>query len=267
MQTTPEELACLAGGPARAAEVALARLLDAGQVRISREGFVTAVQPGHAHHAAGSADPERPAPRRQLRPRPGVHRGHRVEAASLRTHLIDRGPAAPPSLHPPPPVPVAVHAGRHPRSGGDRRLRRAGRRRRVHRARPAGRRPPALELLRGRGRAVRLGLVLGARDPGRMRTRRAYRLVNRAERHVSSTRGPALGTPQYRLNAVAVRGLRSQAALFGLTALAIGVAVHHTNSSSSCGSGCSSSGCGSSDGGGSDGGSSCGGGCGGGGGD
>ncbi|WP_089958948.1 TIGR04222 domain-containing membrane protein [Lentzea xinjiangensis] len=40
---TPEELGCLSGGPSRAAGVALARLLQAGLVRVSREGVVTAV--------------------------------------------------------------------------------------------------------------------------------------------------------------------------------------------------------------------------------
>ena len=39
----PEELGCLTGGPARAAEVALARLLHAGLVRISRDGVASAV--------------------------------------------------------------------------------------------------------------------------------------------------------------------------------------------------------------------------------
>ncbi|MET9627059.1 TIGR04222 domain-containing membrane protein [Lentzea sp. NPDC006480] len=44
----PEEIGFLAGGPGRAAETALARLMDGGHVRISREGLVTAVhQNGH----------------------------------------------------------------------------------------------------------------------------------------------------------------------------------------------------------------------------
>lgn len=38
-----EEIGFLAGGPGRAAEAALARLLDGGLVRVSREGLVTAV--------------------------------------------------------------------------------------------------------------------------------------------------------------------------------------------------------------------------------
>lgn len=44
-QTTwsAEEIGFLAGGPGRAAEAVLARLLDGGLVRISREGLVTAV--------------------------------------------------------------------------------------------------------------------------------------------------------------------------------------------------------------------------------
>ncbi|WP_157529660.1 TIGR04222 domain-containing membrane protein [Nocardia sp. NRRL S-836] len=43
-----EEIGFLAGGPARAAQAALARLMDDGLVRVSREGLVTAVhQNGH----------------------------------------------------------------------------------------------------------------------------------------------------------------------------------------------------------------------------
>ncbi|GGN27992.1 hypothetical protein GCM10011609_83740 [Lentzea pudingi] len=43
-----EEIGFLAGGPGRAAEAVLARLLDGGLVRVSREGLVTAVhQNGH----------------------------------------------------------------------------------------------------------------------------------------------------------------------------------------------------------------------------
>jgi len=45
---TAEEIGFLAGGPGRAAETALARLVDGGLVRFSREGLVTAVhQNGH----------------------------------------------------------------------------------------------------------------------------------------------------------------------------------------------------------------------------
>ncbi len=40
---TAEEIGFLAGGPGRAAEAALARLMDGGLVRVSREGLVTAV--------------------------------------------------------------------------------------------------------------------------------------------------------------------------------------------------------------------------------
>lgn len=38
-----EEIGFLAGGPGRAAEAALARLMDGGHVRVSGEGLVTAV--------------------------------------------------------------------------------------------------------------------------------------------------------------------------------------------------------------------------------
>lgn len=45
---TPEELGFLISGPGRASEVALARLLDAGLIRISRQGLVSAVDaPGN----------------------------------------------------------------------------------------------------------------------------------------------------------------------------------------------------------------------------
>src|SRR5690349_24479740 len=47
-QHSAEEIGFLAGGPGRAAEPALARLMDGGLVRVSREGLVTAVhQNGH----------------------------------------------------------------------------------------------------------------------------------------------------------------------------------------------------------------------------
>lgn len=42
-RVSPEQIGYLAGGPQRAAETALARLLDAGLVRVSREGLVSAV--------------------------------------------------------------------------------------------------------------------------------------------------------------------------------------------------------------------------------
>ncbi|MDX3662401.1 TIGR04222 domain-containing membrane protein [Streptomyces sp. ID05-26A] len=42
-RVSPEQIGHLVGGPQRAAETALARLLDAGLVRVSREGMVSAV--------------------------------------------------------------------------------------------------------------------------------------------------------------------------------------------------------------------------------
>ncbi|GGN27976.1 hypothetical protein GCM10011609_83710 [Lentzea pudingi] len=42
-RVSPEQVGYLAGGPQRAAETALARLLDAGLVRVSRNGVVSAV--------------------------------------------------------------------------------------------------------------------------------------------------------------------------------------------------------------------------------
>ncbi|GHH63623.1 TIGR04222 domain-containing membrane protein [Lentzea cavernae] len=45
---SPEEIGFLTAGPGRAAEAALARLLDAGLIRVSRDGLVSAVhQNGH----------------------------------------------------------------------------------------------------------------------------------------------------------------------------------------------------------------------------
>ncbi len=89
---TQEELGCLSGGPPRAAEVALARLLQAGLVRVSREGVVTAV------HLPAPA-PTSPLEARILtdvragRYLPDVLREATAstEAAALRAHLADRG--------------------------------------------------------------------------------------------------------------------------------------------------------------------------------
>ncbi|GHH47596.1 hypothetical protein GCM10017774_52070 [Lentzea cavernae] len=262
---TPEELGCLVGGPARAAEVALARLLQAGLVRISREGVVSAVHvPGHGPSTPLEAQILQHA--RYGRPLHDVLHGAALsaEGAGLRGHLADR------------------RLLRHRRSWRPRLY------------------PwlfllgfallgvgfldwlwpevvsPVEDLVNGRvpglpdwkyyatgALLIVWATLLSTRDPGRLRTRSGYVAVKRAERRVS---------PQDPLGAVAVRGLRGRvsglavAGMFGLSAAAIGLLPHRdTSSSSSCGSGCSSSSCGS-DGGG-DGGGGCGGGCGGGGGD
>ncbi|MGZ3148146.1 TIGR04222 domain-containing membrane protein [Lentzea chajnantorensis] len=258
VQTTPEELACLAGGPRRAAEVAVARLADAGQLRLSREGFATAT----SRH--GAATPLEARVLGELR-RSGRYLpdllsavAESQEAAGLRAHLVDRGllrarRSLRPRLYPwlfllgfaligagvvsfvAPDVlsfvPVTV---------------------------PGWAYFPAAVAL------IALAAVLGARDPGRLRTRAAMRIVRRAEAQVSSARSPERHTPHYRLRAVAVAGLGGQAALFGLTPAVVGARTKSSDGGSSCGGGCSSSSCSSSS---SDGGSSCGGGCGGGGGD
>jgi uncharacterized protein (TIGR04222 family) len=88
---TPEELGCLAGGPARAAEVALARLLHAGAVRISREGVVTAV-----HRNPGRLSPLEARILNSVQVGRYLHDVLReaatsAEADGLRAHLADRG--------------------------------------------------------------------------------------------------------------------------------------------------------------------------------
>ncbi|MFS8105030.1 TIGR04222 domain-containing membrane protein [Lentzea alba] len=261
--TTPEELGCLAGGPIRATEVALARLLDAGLIRISREGVVTAVhQPGRG--------PATPLEAQILN---GLRGGRRTlldvrhsaasspEADGLRAHLVGRGllrrrRSLRPRLYPWLFFlgPVLLIAGF------------------VSLAAPellelAVEHVPWLQrwmIFAAGGVALLWAIVLSVRDPGRLRTRAALRIVNRAQGKVIRKRNRS--DPRYRMVAVAVLGLGAQAAVFGLDPSTLGLVAHRdSSSSSSCGSGCSS---GSSCSSGSDGGSSgCGGGCGGGGGD
>ncbi|WP_329787474.1 TIGR04222 domain-containing membrane protein [Lentzea sp. DG1S-22] len=256
---TPEELGCLAGGPARAAEVALARLVQAGLVRLSREGVVSAVHiPGR-----GPSTPLETYILQNTRYGRSLHdvlhgAASSAGAASLRGHLADR---------------------------------RLLRRRRSLRPRlhpwlfilafglvavgfldwlwPEVVRPvtsfvdgfaPGLSDWSCYAAGVLLfvwGTVLATRDPGRLRTRSGHVVLGRAERRVS---------PQDPLGAVAVCGLRGRvgglavAGMFGLSAAVAAMLPHRDPSSSgSCGSGCSSGSCGG------DGGGGCGGGCGGGG--
>ncbi|MFD4674467.1 TIGR04222 domain-containing membrane protein [Lentzea sp. NPDC058450] len=265
---TPEELGCLAGGPARAAEVALARLIQAGLVRVSREGVLSAV------HVPGQG-PATPLEAQILR---GLRHGRLLndivysafaspEAEGLRTHLVNRKllrrrrswrPRLYPWLFLAAPVlaiagvmsAVAPHLLVDFLDFG----------------------PPLTEFpfwyfFAGAAVAVVWASILRARDPGRLRTRAGYVLVKRAQNRASS-RDP--------IGAVAARGLRGRAGgmaiagMFGLSALAIGMLPgRETTSSHSCGGGCSSdSSCSSGDSGGSScGGGGCGGGCGGGGGD
>lgn len=256
--TTPEELGCLAGGPVRATEVALARLLDAGLIRISREGVVSAVHqpsqgpatPLEAHILGGL----RAGPRTLLDVRQSA--ASSAEAEGLRGYLVDRGllrrrRSLRPRLYPWLYLlgPLALIAGFVSLAA-----------------------PELLELVpeverwmlfAGGAVALLWAIVLSVRDPGRLRTKAALRIVNRVQGKV--TRRKNRSDPRYRLAAVAVLGLGSQAALFGLDPSTLGIhASRDSSSSSSCGSGCSSGGSCSS---GSDGGSGCGGGCGGGGGD
>ncbi|WP_158102578.1 TIGR04222 domain-containing membrane protein [Lentzea kentuckyensis] len=258
---TPEELGCLVGGPSRAAEVALARLLHIGAVRISREGVVTAV-----HRNPGRLTPL------EARILNSVHVGrylHDVlreaatspEADGLRHHLADRGllrhhRSWRPRLHP---WLFLLGAG----------LVLAGFVRIVtpeflrELPVPEATEYPAWYFFAAGALVFVWASVLSARDPGRLRTRAGYKLAKRASLRVS-TQDP--------VGAVAARGLRGKvgrvaiAGMLGLTPVMIGLLPHRdTSSSSSCGSGCSSSSCGG-DGGG-DSGGGCGGGCGGGGGD
>ncbi|GGU68361.1 TIGR04222 domain-containing membrane protein [Lentzea flava] len=89
---TAEEIGFLAGGPGRAAEVALARLMDGGLVRFSREGLVTAVHqngygattPLEAHILAGLGGVGRPVGL-VVGPTANSH-----EMGALRRSLVDR---------------------------------------------------------------------------------------------------------------------------------------------------------------------------------
>ncbi|MFI6097884.1 TIGR04222 domain-containing membrane protein [Lentzea sp. NPDC051213] len=273
-KTTPEELGCLAGGPIRATEVALARLLDVGLIRISREGVVTAVhQPGQG--------PATPLEAQILN---GLRAGRRTlqdvrqsaaysaEAEGLRAHLVGRGllrrrRSWRPRLYPwlyllatglillgfvDLVVPEVVAEARA----------------------FAGLAVPELKrwmYFAAGGVVFVWAIVLSSRDPGRLRTRAALRMVNKAQSHVVKRRRTGHADPFYRLTAVAVLGLGTQAAVFGLDPGTLGILPERDrSSSSSCGSGCSSGGSSCSSGGdsgGDSGGGGCGGGCGGGGGD
>ncbi|GLY48831.1 hypothetical protein Lesp01_24870 [Lentzea sp. NBRC 102530] len=265
---TPEELGCLAGGPARAAEVALARLIQAGLVRVSREGVLSAV------HVPGQG-PATPLEAQILR---GLRHGRLLndvvygafaspETEGLRTHLVNRKllrrrRSYRPRLYPwlflltPLLFIAGVLSAVAPELLVD-----------FLDFAPSLTGFPFWYFFAAGVVALVWASVLRARDPGRLRTRAGYVLVKRAQNRVSS-RDP--------IGAVAARGLRGRAGgmaiagMFGLSALAIGMLPgRETTSSSSCGGGCSSdSSCSSSDSGGSScGGGGCGGGCGGGGGD
>jgi uncharacterized protein (TIGR04222 family) len=253
---TPEELGCLAGGPARAAEVALARLLHAGLVRISRDGVVTAVHvPGR-----GPATPLEACILNGLRGRrylEEVLRGAAVsaEAEGLRAHLAGRGLLRRRRSLRPRLYPWLFLLGAGLVLAGVVRFVVPDLLLELPVPKVAG--YPFWYFLAAGALVIVWATVLSARDPGRLRTRSGYRLVKRVR---VSSRDP--------LGAVASRGLRGRiggvaiAGMFGLTPVMVGMVPHRdTSSGSSCGSGCSSSSCG---GGGDSGG---GGGCGGGGGD
>ena len=241
--TTPEQLGCLVGGPARAAEVALARLLQAGLVRISREGVASAV------HLPGRG----PATPLEAQIVNGLHGGGRflgdvvsgaaasAEAAGLRSHLVERGLLRAWRSFRPRLYPWLFLSGLGLALGGL-----------VEGVR--------FNLLAFAAVVLVLALALRARDPGRLRTRAGHLVAKRAARR----------RPGHPLDAVAVLGLRGKirrrpvAELFGLTPEIVRMLPGRDRKSSSCGSGGCGGGCSS--------GSSCssgdgGGGCGGGGGD
>lgn len=251
--TTPEELGCLAGGPARAAEVALAGLLDSGLVRVSRDGVVTAVhQPGRGPSTLLEAQ-ILAGLRTGRRPLDDVLTGaaRSAEAEALRTQLVGRGL-------------LRRRRSWRPRLYPWLYLLAAGL---VVAGLVAVFIPGLIDILRiavpqwpllpswvyfACGALVIVwAVVLTARDPGRLRTREAFLLVKQAERQVVRNRRTAYTDPHYRLAAVAVLGLAAEAALFGLDPAV--VPGRDSTSSSSCGSGCSSGGGCS---------SGCGGGCG-----
>ncbi|MET9227379.1 TIGR04222 domain-containing membrane protein [Lentzea sp. NPDC003310] len=259
---TPEELGCLTGGPARAAEVAVASLIQAGLVRVSREGVLSAV------HLPG----RRPNTPLEAQIHQGLRHGRHLndvvytafgspEAEGLRAHLVNRGLLRRRRSHRPRLYPWLFLLGTVLLVAG------------VLSAvapelltdfldfAPSLTGFPFWYYLAAGGFAMVWASVLSARDPGRLRTRAGYVAVKRAQRRADS-RDP--------LGAVAVRGLRGKvggvavAGMFGLSAVVVGtLPSRDTSSSSSCGGGCSSSSCGGGD----SGGGGCGGGCGGGGGD
>lgn len=260
---TAEELGCLVGGPARAAEVALARLIQAGLVRVSREGVLSAV------HLPGRG----PATPLEAQILSGLRHGRYLndvvhgafsspEAEGLRSHLVNRRllrrrRSLRPRLYPWLFLltPVLLIAGVLSAVNPDLLVRF------LDFAAPLTE-FPFWWFFVAAGLAFVLGSVLAVRDPGRLRTRAGYVLMKRAQRRVNA-HDP--------VGAVAVHGLRGRigglaiAGMFGLSAVVVGTLPgRDSSSSSSCGGGCSSSSCGS---GGGDGGSGCGGGCGGGGGD
>ena len=259
---TPEELGCLTGGPARAAEVALARLLHAGLVRISRDGVASAVNlPGRGPSSPLEAQILNGL--RYGRPLNDVLHSAAVssEAAGLRAHLADQGLLRRRRSWRPRLYPWLFLLGAGLVLAGVLRL--VASELLLELPVPRVSEYPFWYFFAAGALVFVWASVLSARDPGRLRTRSGYRLVKRAQRRVS---------PQDPLGAVAARGLRGRvgglaiAGMFGLTPVMAGMVPHRdTSSSSSCGGGCSSSSCGS-DGGG-DSGGGCGGGCGGGGGD
>jgi uncharacterized protein (TIGR04222 family) len=253
---TPEELGCLAGGPARAAEVALARLLHAGLVRISREGVVTAV-----HRDPGRVSPLEAQILTSVQAGRYLHDVLReaassAAAAGLRAHLAGRGLLRRRRSWRPRLYPWLFTLGIGLVLLGFAGLVFPEITEFLTEVAPRLAEVPSWAFFAAGAALIVWASVLKACDPGRLRTRAGYKLVNRAGRHVS---------PQDPLNAVAVLGLRGRigrvavAGLVGLTPAMAGlVPARETSSSSSCGSGCSSGSCG---------GDSGGGGCGGGGGD
>ncbi|MEU4807533.1 TIGR04222 domain-containing membrane protein [Actinosynnema sp. NPDC023587] len=85
----PEEEAFLAGGPGRAAEVAVVSLVESGAVRISRAGLVSAVHAPHRSWTPLQASALQSLPRKLGEVITWTARG--AEADGLRSHLVERG--------------------------------------------------------------------------------------------------------------------------------------------------------------------------------
>lgn len=218
MTVTAEDLRYLVNGRGRAAEVAIARLLDGGLIRISRTGLVSAI---------GRSTAASPLEARILDDlRHGSASLHEVRLAAITSremsmpheHLVGRDllrarPSRRPRLYPwlfviaAAVVAVGVMDGlRWDWLGG------------------------------GAAMAV-CALVLMNRDPGPMLTKAGRRITNEA-------------MPTDRVVAVALHGLKRNARQFGLTDNALAVPAPRKNNRGKCGSGggcgggCGGGGCG-----------------------
>ena len=91
-QLSPEQVGYLSAGPGRAAETALARLIDGGLVRVSRDGLVTAVHQNN--HGATTAVEARILSYARTPVRFDTiaqSTAHSTEMSQLHQHLLDQG--------------------------------------------------------------------------------------------------------------------------------------------------------------------------------